>query len=171
MKCTEMEIHAIEYMDGELSAELHTRVETHLTSCSDCRERLEGFASLNDLLDSWAPIVPSATFNARLEREISAQKTGYVDWWKSLTAMLDGASLGKTVLAGALTAILLVAIFVVRFAPNQTRAGADFSELDTIMATIEGSEDLILYSDLQVLENFEMLSNFEILQELNNSTP
>ncbi len=171
MNCNEIEIHAIEYMDGALSAGLRTRVDAHLTGCSDCRERLEGFASVNDLLDSWDPIVPSAAFDARLERKIYEQKTGYTDWWAALSALLGGAALGKPVLAGALAAILLVAVSVVQFAPNQTQPGAGLSEMGTILATIEGSEELFLYRNLPVLENFELLSNFKVLQELNSSTP
>jgi hypothetical protein len=41
-----------------------------------------------------------------------------------------------------------------------------------MVATIsDGTDELALYQDLAVLEDWELLTNFEVLQELNRTTP
>jgi hypothetical protein len=74
-------------------------------------------------------------------------------------------------LAGAVLAVVLAAVVLVRYDPSSFSAPAT-EPAPTPLALISASTDeLALYQDLPVLEDWEMLSNFEVLQELNGKTP
>lgn len=172
MKCNEIEIYAIPYLDGTLPAREREQVELHLRGCSACAERLRGFSEVSSLLDNWEGIQPSASFNARLQHRILAQPAASASWWERIWVRLIPLPLSKPVLAGAVLAVMLVAVAVVRYSPSPFgAAGTEQGTTPTVAVLSDGPDELALYRDLAVLEDWELLSNFEVLQELNTSTP
>jgi anti-sigma factor RsiW len=168
MKCNELEVHALDYLDGTLAHEERKVVEEHLSACATCAERLRGFGDVSRLLDTWEGIRPSASFDAKLEGRILAQPSAAGRWWGWLALpFLQRAP----VLAGAML-VLLAAVALVRYFPGAAPADLTTPEGPRIVATnSDGADELALYQDLGVLEDWELLTNFEVLQELNETTP
>lgn len=171
MKCNELEIHALDYVNGTLAREERETVELHLATCAVCAERVRGFRQVNQLLDTWEGIQPSPAFSTRLEQRILAQPSAsrrWLDWFALPFAQRPYA---RPALTGAMAAVLLAAVALVRYFPS-TPADLTAPQAPRMVATIsDGTDELALYQDLAVLEDWELLTNFEVLQELNRTTP
>ena len=102
MRCQELEKYAIPYVDGGLGGREHGEVEQHLRECAACAERLQGFAEVNARLGEWEEIRPSASFDARLEQRIAAQRAASRSWWERFVYGL--MPFHKPVLAGGVAA-------------------------------------------------------------------
>lgn len=171
MKCKEVEIHAIAYLDGKLAARQREAVELHLEGCSACAERLRGFSQVNHLLDGWEGIQPSASFAARFEQRLLAPPGASASWWDRFPRRLAQVPLGNPVLAGAMLAVIVLAVVLIGYSPTSPETVAQHTTPPIVATLAEGADDLALYRDLPVLEDWELLSNFEVLQELNEMTP
>ena len=173
MNCKELEFHAIEYLDGTLASGQAQAVELHRADCAACAERLRGFSAVSGLLDGWEGIRPSAAFNARLEQRILEQPAAAAGWWSRLSSRFVLLPFGKPALAGAMLAVALIAAVVVQYYPGSPGAISQGPTASPATAPVvtAGNDDLALYQDLLVLENWELLSNFEVLQELETTTP
>src|SRR3972149_2666158 len=117
MRCNELEIYAIPYLDGTLSAREREDAELHLRGCAACAERLQGFSEVSNLLDEWEAIEPSASFQARLEQRILAQPLASARWWERLWFRLVPLPLSKPVLAMGMLAVILAVVAAVRYSP------------------------------------------------------
>jgi anti-sigma factor RsiW len=170
MNCRQMESRAIDYLDGKLERKQAEAAARHLAGCPACAERLRAFSDVSSLLDTWEPVQPSASFNARLQRRILAEPSA-AGWRDRLALWLPVNSFGRPALAGALLGLVLFAVVLERYTPAksvpayQTAAGTAL-----VATTFEGTDDLTLYQDLPVLENLEFLRNFDVLQELQTTT-
>lgn len=77
------------YHDGELEPGLAEQVQSHLATCNDCREILDGIKSLSDLLDSTrTPASDPVIFTRQLTRQLPPRPTplenhasGSIGWW------------------------------------------------------------------------------------------
>jgi hypothetical protein len=76
----------------------------------------------------------------------------------------------RPALAGALLSVLLIAVALVRYYPGSSPVAVNQPSPAEASAA-PSADELALYQDLRVLENWELLSNFEVLQELNEATP
>lgn len=169
MTCQQIETLLIPHLDGKLSLRHKHEVEQHLEACSSCAARVRDFAEVSGLLDEWKGIEPSAFFNARLEQRIAAEAAA-TGWWGGWFQRLVLAPLGNPALAVALLAIVSFGIVFLRYspAPPQTLATP---EPPVVAAAISGEDELALYRNLAVLEDWEVLRNFEVLQELSSTHP
>ncbi len=169
MNCKELERYAIEFMEGAAFREREA-VEQHLAACPACAERLRVFSDVSRLLDGWEGIQPSATFDTRLGQRIAAQPVA-PGWWERLTGGLLRFPSASPALAGAALAVVLVAVALVRYDPFSLSTPATEPQPAPVTLVSADADELTLYQDLPVLENWDMLSNFEVLQELNGKTP
>jgi len=172
MNCTAIETHAIDYLHGKLSRQESAAVELHVAECASCAERLRGFSEVIRLLDSWEAIQPSASFNGRLEQRILAHPELVSGWWERFWFRFRLFPLAKPALAGVVLGIVIFAVIVARYSPASFDAPTGGPATTPIVANVSnGSDELVLYQDLPVLENLDLLSNFEVLQELKTTTP
>jgi anti-sigma factor RsiW len=162
MNCKEIEVHAIEYLDGKLAGENLQAVERHLRGCAACSGRLRGFSHVSGLLDSWNSIEPSASFNARLAQRLASPASGAVGWWEQLGRKLQWFPVGKPALAGALLGMVLFGVILARYYPGASQTLTPAPASTPIVASIADSNDELV----PVLQNLDLLSNFEVLQEL-----
>jgi anti-sigma factor RsiW len=170
MNCKLMETSLIPYMDGLLPDREHEEVDGHLRVCPDCSDRVRGFHRVSDLLETWQDIEPSASFDARLENRILASTTGASGWWQRIVSAIL-VPISRPVLAGAMMAVMLVAVVLVRYSPRTSGEALATEQPSVVVANLSDGDDITLYKDLPVLENWEMLSDFDVLQELKTSTP
>jgi len=77
----------------------------------------------------------------------------------------------RPAVASAMLAVTLFAVIVVRYLPT----APDISQIPSVNPAVvtvgDANDELALYQDLPVLENWELLSNFEVLQELETTRP
>jgi hypothetical protein len=118
------------------------------------------------LLDAWEPIQPSASFNARLQQRILEEPAAGISWWERVVLPFGTFSGWSPLTATAMLAVVLCAVFVAWYSPIAPETIA----LNNTVVSDGGADELALYQDLPVLENWEMLSNFEVLQELDTAT-
>jgi hypothetical protein len=169
MKCKEFERYALAYMDGTLARAESDRVERHMAGCSSCAERARGFAGVSRMLDAWEPIRPSASFNARLQQRMLEQPAQ--SWWERLAMHLGLLPVWRPAAASAVLAVMLFAVLVAQYVPTSPEMISQQGEApQNIVVTPDTSDELALYQEMSVLENWEMLSNFEVLQELETAS-
>jgi anti-sigma-K factor RskA len=168
MNCRELELVAIEYVEGVLPASARDALHAHLARCAPCAERVRGLSAVNNLLDGWEGMQPSASFDARLQQRISQQQAS--QGWQRFADRYLRFPFARPALAGALLSVLLVAVALVRYYPGSSPVAVN-QPSPAEAAAAPSADELALYQDLRVLENWELLSNFEVLQELNEATP
>ena len=153
MNCEQLEIVAIEYLDGVLSASRRVDVERHLAVCSDCHARLEGFRSVSVALEAWEAPEVSPWFNARLWRRIAESEAFRWNWRTILGAVL------RPSYVAALGVMLVVGSLAVWQEPQILKAPAQVASQPAQAPT--RVDDV-----WRVAKDYELLSNFDVLAEL-----
>jgi predicted anti-sigma-YlaC factor YlaD len=177
-KCIERE-QLFAYVHKLLEPREEQEVQGHLGRCSACRGTVAECQKLDDLLSEWKPTEPSPWFDARVRTAVA------LDDRAPSRHLLLGPRWSRW-LAPALVAVTVVVTSVVilrvrgahesrqgvaqqptqgtqplavaqgsKHAPRNPRAQAD-----------KGEEELSLYENLPVLEDYDMLANFDVLSEL-----
>lgn len=164
MTCREIEIRAIAYMDGRLLPQEREAMEQHFQSCPACAEQMQGFVQVSDLLGGWEDMQPSPGFHARLEQRL--QETASAGWWESFWSRLLPVPAPSPVFATVFLVVLLVSAMLMRYSPAPVETIARQQPAATASAGSQGVDELTLYQNLALLEDWEVVTNFEVLQEL-----
>ena len=167
MQCKDLESNAIAYLDGKLPAAQRDAMERHLTLCSACRERVEGFTQVMGVLDGWESVEPSPFFHTRLAARLAEEPVSQ-SWWSRLAVWEPWA---PRPVAGSLFAIVFavvvtVAVVLLRYSPTPTPIETTRSTAPTVTVAATGGDEMALYQELPLLEDWDVLRNFEVLQEL-----
>lgn len=170
MTCQQIESLLIPYLDGKLSFRYRQGVELHLNACSSCAERGKGFSEVSGLLEEWKGIEPSAYFNARLEQRI-AQETVAASGWENWLRQLAILPAGNPVFAIAMLVVISIAVVLVNHSPAPRQTLASQQSPPVVAASMSGDDEVALYRNMAVLEDFEVLRNFDVLQELSSTQP
>lgn len=147
MSCQRVSNSLVSYLDGRASAEEQSRVEEHLKSCAECRERADQFRRLWEVMAEVPAVEPSFGFDTRLRQRIAAQ--GRPRLWTWLVPAPR--------LAAAVVALVGLSIFV-SVQPNRP--------VVTGIPATNSEEQFRMIKDLGVLENYDVLSNFDALSDL-----
>jgi len=132
-------------------------VQTHISSCSACAAKLQGFRQTMALLDQWQAPDPGPYFDtrlgARIREEIARPATGWLPW---LRRPALAASLAVVVVAGALVVSNRAILF-----PGD-------AEKLAISIPVPGvpAEPGTAVGDLQALEKHDLYADFDVLDEL-----
>jgi len=133
-------------------------VQNHISSCSTCAAKLQGFRQTMALLDQWEAPEPGPYFDtrlgARLREEMARPAVGWLHW---LLRPAVAASLAIAVVAGALA-----------FTNREILFPGSEQEL-AISIPVPGvpAEPGTAVGDLQALErNHELYADFDVLDEL-----
>ena len=155
--CTAIESKLIAYLDGKARPADRHDVEAHLTSCAECRARVEGFNAVWSVLDELPEISPSPAFDASLRARIAAQPAPRRFWeW-----------LPTPRLAFAVTALVVFSVWltsVPRRAADPTVATSQAPSSE--VKPVSSESDFGMIRDLPVLENYDVVSKFDALSEL-----
>jgi hypothetical protein len=154
-----------------LSGRAQQEASSHIDSCDQCRSVLRSYQRLDSVLDEWSPAAePSPRFDARLRAAVEAQEARTS---RSILVL----SWGRWMAAPALVSLLLVAGLVAlrsgRIADYPRPAGSGESKVAVVkpvappvpQAAAENQE-LKMYQNLPVLEDYDMLSSFDVISEL-----
>lgn len=169
MKCMERE-KLFGYIHHLLEGREAGEVRSHVAECAPCRGVLDEYRKLDTALEEWKPIEPSPWFDARLRARVEQSAV------ESRGARLYGV-LGW--LAPALAVVLVVvSVTIVRVrnsghgsqGPQAARNASTTSPGVSVAQEVEpGQEELNIYQNLPVLEDYDVLANFEVLSELPKS--
>ena len=151
-----------------LSGREERQVTAHLKGCERCQNVLRAYQQLDSLLGEWSPAAePSPWFDARLRAAVGART-------ERQPKRFLGLNWSRWMAAPALASLLLVAGLVLmrdaqlgnhassRRAPTQTVVKVSPATLQTQAAT----QELRLYQNLPMLEDYDMLANFDVISEL-----
>ena len=157
MNCTKIDSKWIAYFDGKANPSERREVETHLASCSTCRQRAEEYRAMWDVLDELPEILPSPSFDAAVRTRAAAlPQRGF---WAWLTP--------SPRLAFAVSMLLVMSVWIAS-RPVAPRPIANSSA--TAVGQANGEADFQAVNDLQVLENYDVVSNFDALSDLPGQT-
>jgi anti-sigma factor RsiW len=144
----------IDHVRGELDPADRARVDTHLSTCEECRASRERFSALMRELAGTAPAPPPIHWGAyraqlreRLERRTGGESGGL---WAWVARPLP-----------ALVAAGLVALLVMTGLPAGVRTPDPLALDNTILAT-----QLDMIARLDVVQQLDLLEDFNVIGEL-----
>jgi anti-sigma factor RsiW len=70
VKCEKAQMKLSAYMDGEVDAELHRQIDSHLEHCPECRVELEGFGGVDSLIRDLPRYSPHSDFAAAVVSKV-----------------------------------------------------------------------------------------------------
>lgn len=149
MSCKRIEGKLIAFMDGRAGDADRRAVESHLTACSACKARVEGFSNVWTMLDEMPAAEPSAAFEARLRARMAAEPR-HVGFWQGIAAMLPSPRLA---LAVALLGVFSLWQSSRPVAVNESAAPAS------------SDAEFRMIQDLPVLENYDVLTSLDALSQ------
>ena len=151
------------------------RVTEHVAECAECDAIVESYRKVDAALDTWRAAEPSAWFDARTRATLRAveparppRRLWGFEWWRvvspALAAMLvvvagtvllrsrlhPGSSVGKQ-------------IAPVQVTSTKTSAAAPSPEAQS------AQQELKMYENLGVLEDYELLANIEGVPDAGNA--
>ena len=172
MSCTERE-KLFGYAHRLLDLREEHEVRAHLESCPTCRAAAEEYRKLDTLLEAWTPFEPSPSFDARVREAVERSGAS-----RSVFGLfgLPGLRWMAPALVTVLVVVASVAVLHVRHGRRAAHAPAQASSMpaapapDALSApptgTMGGEEELKLYQNLSVLEDYDLLAEFDLLSEL-----
>ena len=170
MSCTERE-KLFGYAHRLLDLREEHEVRAHLESCPTCRAAAEEYRKLDTLLEAWTPLEPSPSFDARVREAVERSGAS-----RSVFGLfgLPGLRWMAPALVTVLVVVASVAVLHVRqgrraaHAPAQASSMPAAPDAPSVPPTepMGGEEELKLYQNLSVLEDYDLLAEFDLLSEL-----
>lgn len=182
------------YANRMLHEREQSRVEAHLSVCAACRAAAAGYQKLGAVLGEWKPAEPSPWFDAQARARIESS-SGSRPWrawqmsgWRRWAAVAAIFALAVTTGLVALrsyrrggqgrSARTMAVSTEAHATPPAAPPAAEASATPAPGALAPGtaaqaaapaesaSQEMNLYENLKVLENYDMLANFKVLSEM-----
>jgi len=74
MKCKDVQMELVAYLDEELSTMGQRAIEAHLAECVNCDQEAEELRDVTELTKSWEGIAPKANWWANLQAKLESEK-------------------------------------------------------------------------------------------------
>lgn len=154
MNCKKIEKNLVPYLDGKASRASRRRVQAHLEVCAGCRERIEGFHQVHNVLEELPQLAPSAAFDAAVRQRISEEprRAGFWAWLVPSPRM-----------AIAVAALVVLSVWLNSRPTSSQRAEPVLPQ--------NSEAEFKMIKNLPVLEDYDVLANFDALTELPVETP
>jgi anti-sigma factor RsiW len=186
MKCVEREKIFV-FTHRMLEPREESEVRAHLAECSECRAVAEEFRKLDAVLDEWKPTEPSPWFDTRVRAALAAEER------KRAARPLFGLRWAQWLVPAVVVALVVLGVVLLRRSPQvpqpvahespppvtrpaptmppQTQpkqlAKAQPPAVTQPQTAARAEEDeLNLYENLPILEDYDLLANFDVLSEL-----
>ncbi len=135
------------YIDEELSQEQKVALEIHLKECDFCRNELETLRQTNSLLMGMGEIEPSDSFSRSFWEKVDAYDEKNTS--EPVRSFFQNFLRPRFVVA--LTVLIIAGVIV--YENNFDR---------------NGSEQMIMTVDLEMLQEFELVDNLDLLENLDD---
>jgi predicted anti-sigma-YlaC factor YlaD len=149
-----------------LDAPAEAQARAHVSECEACREVVESYQRLEGVLEEWRPVEPTPWFDAKVRAAAASRRPARRPFFGFEWARwLSPAFVATMVVAGVL---------IVR---NHARPPASIPKVEPSAAqaattplpgaaqATEADQELMLYRNLPVLEDYDVLSNLDVLSE------
>jgi len=132
-------------------------VQAHISSCSTCAAKLQGFRQTMALLDQWQAPEPGPYFDTRLSARIREEMARPAGGWLHC--------LGRPALAISLAAVIVASALVIG---NRAILFPGRAEELTIKIPVPSvpAQPGTAVGDLQALEKHDLYADFDVLDEL-----
>ena len=154
MNCQRMEAQWIAYLDGRATPRERREVLDHLAACAGCRQRLEEYRGVWDLLGELPAVDPSPWFDARMRQRLAAEPAPA--GWRRLAAWLP-----QPRLALATMALVALGLWVATGPPRPSQTPA--------AVAVNEQEEFKMIKNMQVLENYDVLKDLDAPNELHGN--
>ena len=147
----------VPYLESRLAGPERTQVEAHLSACAECRSHLAGLRSVMSVLDEWAAVEPSPSFDAAVRQRIAAEPEKVTVWaWLSLQPALGAALVMAVLLTGAIS--------LWRVSPPETTGNDLEVALENRLS--EGWNEILAEEDeLTLMESQELMADYELFKQ------
>jgi anti-sigma factor RsiW len=159
--------------EGMADERERSAMTAHVQSCADCRKTFEEYRRLDDVLEQWNPAAdPSPWFDARLRAEAASR--GSARSARGFFGLAFNRWLAVPILASLLVVAGLIAyrhaLHRIPAHPAQVAAAhvppAAEAVRRSAVAPQNGAQELSMYQNLSVLEDYDMLAGFDVISEL-----
>jgi hypothetical protein len=144
------------------------RVKAHVEACAGCRQALEGYRRLDTILDEWKPAAEASPwFDARLRAAVASVEPARPS--RGFFGLAWNHWIAAPALAALLVASSLIALRYARLhsgRPEAARAPAAPLTAVTPAPSQAAAQELKMYQNLPVLEDYDMLAGFDVISEL-----
>ena len=161
MKCNDRE-KLFEFVEHMLKPREEEAVQSHVAGCSECGRIVEEYQKLHVTLDDWKAAEPTPWFDARVRA--SAASSGVEARGFPIMGRM------RTLAVGVLSLFLVVGSFVaVHRYRLRENAMANQIWNNGQGPAFTADQEVKMYENLPVLEDYDMLANFDVLSELPQS--
>ncbi len=179
MNCLERE-KLIAYRHQLLDGREEGAVRAHLAECGRCRAALDEYRRLDSVLEEWKAIEPTPGFDTRLRAALERSATAPASslWGLRWSPIWGFGSLRWLAPALALAVVVVVSVVALRLRPPHPAPGSAVPQVAQVPVPSAGvgapseadaDEELGLYRNLPILEDYDMLADFDVLSELPKS--
>jgi hypothetical protein len=155
MKCEQAQERLEHITIGTLSGEDARAVRMHLASCAECSAGLTPSQWVEILPAIDETVNPSEDFAQRFYAKLRVRPKS---WWRRIAG---GAMIRPFAVAGAMAAVLLAGILVIRYPGFRQDRAADLNDFRI-------AERLPLLDDMAVVSNLDLLEDFDTIENLPN---
>ncbi len=150
MDCSEIKKLIPIFLDGELKASAHQRVESHFDTCAECRREARAIQNSWEMLGELDDIQPDPNYNTRFWTRVAEQTSWREKLFNEIKALfLNRRLVPALAAAGLILCVTLVATYKY-FQPLQMDGRiAEFSD-----------------TDLDFVDNFELVENFDLIRDI-----
>ena len=158
-----------------LSGREREQASAHLGTCDHCRSIFQGYQRIDSVLDEWSPAAETSPwFEARLRAAIEA-KAARPDrsfWSLDWSRWMAAPALASLLLVASLVAIRYGWIAnqppprVASKSPVVAMKPASKPVNPSQVTSQESNQELKMYQNLPVLEDYDMLADFDVISEL-----
>ena len=155
MNCEQAQERLEHMAVGKLGGEDARAVRMHLASCAACSARLTPSQWVEILPAIDETIEPSADFAQQFYAKLRARPK---PWWRRIAG---GSWTRPFAAAGAMAAVLLAGIVVIRYPDFRQDRASDLNDFRI-------AENLLLLEDMAVVSNLDLLEDFDTIENLSN---
>jgi len=142
MNCNEARQNLEPALDGALDEAALRPVQTHLTTCAQCSEKLERLEAVRAFLREAAPMSPSESLDARVMRSFHKQHADRSSWQATVTRLRD-FFLGSLRVPVPVLGIFLMAVVALVFLAYRTgKQDAQYVVINPLPASQHVEADL-----------------------------
>lgn len=163
MDCSEVKKLIPIYLDGELEADEHQRVQSHLDTCADCRREARAIQGAWEMAGELEDIQPDPNFQTRFWARVAEETS----WQEKLLIDIKALFFNRRLVpalaaAGLILCVSLVATY--KYFPTSQPNGfvAEFSDADLDMVdNIDLAENFDLIRDIDLISDLEIIENLD----------
>jgi len=164
MDCSEIIKLIPLYLDGELEADEHLHVQSHLDACTECRREARAIQATWEMIDELDDIQPDPNFQTRFWSRVANQTSWQEKFLNDIKDLIfDRRLVPALAAAGLILCVSSVATYKYIQTSSSDGFMAEFSDADLDMM-----DNIDLAENFDLIRNIDLISDLEIIEELDD---